>query len=153
MAAQPNRSGMRLRGTRYRVRRHDAAPILTTDRDIRIDHRRTPTMPPPSGDDQTNAPDIEADRQADAQADAMKDQLRKDVASWSAARSAETSDLGARPATTPAKPTAAARAPRQKAKAAEPAKPVETVKKPFRMSYDGTTDKDYIAQRIKLGAR
>jgi hypothetical protein len=38
-------------------------------------------------------------------------------------------------------------------KPAEAATPVVTEKKPFKMSYDGTTDKDYIAQRIKLGAR
>ena len=104
----------------------------------------------------------EADRDTDAgetdvgetdrQADAMKDQLRKDVASWSAARAGETSDAIARTVAPAAKPTAA-RAPRQKAKPAEPAAPVLTEKKPFRMSYDGTTDRDYIAQRIKLGAR
>ena len=107
---------------------------------------------PPTGEDQ-NEPDREADRQADA----MKDQLRKDVASWSAARSGETPDLGgnraAPSATRQAAAPAAPRAPRQKAKAVEAAKPVEVKKQPFRMSYDGTTDKDYIAQRIKLGAR
>lgn len=41
-------------------------------------------------------------------------------------------------------------APRAKPKA--PALvPVE--KKPFRMSYSGTTDRDYIAHRLNLGAR
>jgi hypothetical protein len=106
------------------------------------------------GDDQ-NMPDSEADRQADAQADAMKDQLRKDVASWTAARGGDTPELitraapAARQAASPSTP----RATRQKAKAAVAATPVEVKKQPFRMSYDGTTDKDYIAQRIKLGAR
>jgi len=103
---------------------------------------------PENGQDEPNA---EADRQADA----MKDQLRKDVASWSAARAGETSDIGARPsqpASRHAAAPAAPRAPRQKAKPVV-AEPEPTVKKPFRMSYDGTTDKDYIAQRIKLGAR
>lgn len=101
-----------------------------------------------------NAPD-EPDVEADRQADAMKDQLRKDVASWNASRSGETPDLGGRPPAPVARQatTPAVRAPRQKAKSVEPAKPVELVKKPFKMSYDGTTDKDYIAQRIKLGAR
>jgi hypothetical protein len=97
-------------------------------------------------------PDIEADRQADA----MKDQLRKDVASWNASRSGDAPDLGARSAVPAARQTAtppAARATRQKAKPADAVRPVETEKKPFKMSYDGTTDKDYIAQRIKLGAR
>jgi hypothetical protein len=103
--------------------------------------------------DEQNQPDIEADRQADA----MKDQLRKDVASWTASRGGEAPVLGAARSATPVgRPAAsppAARASRAKAKAVETAKPVEVKKQPFRMSYDGTTDKDYIAQRIKLGAR
>ena len=102
---------------------------------------------PTTGQDQ---PDVDADRQADA----MKDQLRKDVASWAAARSGETADLAKSTvpaARQPAAPTA--RATRQKARPAEVATPVVAEKKPFKMSYDGTTDKDYIAQRIKLGAR
>jgi hypothetical protein len=102
---------------------------------------------PAEGHDQ---PDVEADRQADA----MKDQLRKDVASWSAARSGESTDLGARPNAQATRPAATPRATRAKAKpvvAAAP--PIAVEKKPFKMSYDGTTDKDYIAQRIKLGAR
>jgi len=108
-------------------------------------------MSPVPTDDQ-NEPDIEADRQADA----MKDQLRKDVASWSAGRFHETADQGMRSAVPVTRQTAtppAVRATRQKAKPAEAAAPVAVEKKPFRMSYDGTTDKDYIAQRIKLGAR
>lgn len=107
-------------------------------------------MTPSSGDDQ-NGPDVEADRQADA----MKDQLRKDVASWAASRSGEAQDLGARSAPAAARQSApsAPRATRQKAKPVEAAKPAVVEKKPFKMSYDGTTDKDYIAQRIKLGAR
>jgi hypothetical protein len=105
------------------------------------------TSSPETGHDQ---PDVDADRQADA----MKDQLRKDVASWTAARSGETADL-AKSAVPAPRPHAATpvRAPRQKARPAEAATPVAAEKKPFRMSYDGTTDKDYIAQRIKLGAR
>lgn len=102
-------------------------------------------------DNQTE-PDGEADRQADA----MKDQLRKDVASWSAARSGESPGLATRataPVAKQASSPAAARATRQKAKPAEAVKSVSAEKKPFKMSYDGTTDRDYIAQRIKLGAR
>jgi len=103
------------------------------------------TSLPATGQDQ---PD---DADADQQADAMKDQLRKDVASWSASRSGETAEL-AKPATRQqASPTA--RATRQKARPVEAVTPVVAEKKPFKMSYDGTTDKDYIAQRIKLGAR
>jgi len=88
--------------------------------------------------------------------DAMKDQLRKDIATWSASRSAEAPDhvvRSAAAATRQPAPAPATRAPRPKAKPAAAAPPVETAKKPFRMSYDGTTDRDYIAQRIKLGAR
>ena len=104
-----------------------------------------------SADDQ-NEPDGETDKQADA----MKDQLRKDVASWSAARSGsagETPDMASRSATHAAKPPAAQRVTKQKAKPAKVTVAVPEEKKPFRMSYDGTTDRDYIAQRIKLGAR
>ncbi len=99
--------------------------------------------------DEVPGQDFEADRQADA----MKDQLRKDVASWAAARSGDAPGLATAqpPKQTPHPPPA--RAARPKVKAAAVAQPVLTEKKPFRMSYDGTTDRDYIAQRIKLGAR
>jgi hypothetical protein len=106
------------------------------------------TTLPANGDDQ---PDVDADRQADA----MKDQLRKDVASWAASRSGETTDLpkSAAPATRQTSAPPVARAARQKGKPAEAPTPAVSEKKPFKMSYDGTTDRDYIAQRIKLGAR
>ena len=101
--------------------------------------------------------DVDLDREAGKQADAMKDRLRKDVASWSAARSATSSRDAAEttlpPAAQPRVVQAAARAKRAKPAAPDAAKPADAAKKPFRMSYDGTTDKDYIAQRIKLGAR
>lgn len=48
-----------------------------------------------------------------------------------------------RPATKPPARKAAAKAPAL----------VPVQKKPFRMSYDGTTDRDYIAHRLNLGAR
>jgi hypothetical protein len=108
-------------------------------------------MTPVSADDQ-NGPDVDADRQADA----MKDQLRKDVASWAAGRSHETADPGTRsvvPITRQNTAAPAVRATRQKTRPAEATTPAVVEKKPFRMFYDGTTDKDYIAQRIKLGAR
>ena len=94
--------------------------------------------------------EAEPDTEADKQADAMKDQLRKDVASWAAARAGDAPGL----ATAQAPKPAATRAPRQRTKAVVPvAPPAPAVKQPFKMSYDGTTDRDYIAQRIKLGAR
>jgi hypothetical protein len=108
-------------------------------------------MIPISADEQN-----ETDDESDPQADAMKDQLRKDVASWSAARagsSGETPDMASRSATHAAKQPPAARVAKQKAKPAKVTVAVPEEKKPFRMSYDGTTDRDYIAQRIKLGAR
>jgi hypothetical protein len=100
------------------------------------------------------ADDTEPESESDRQADAMKDQLRKDVASWSKARSGsagETPDMANRSAT-PTTP-APARVVRKKAKPAPVTVTAPAEKKPFRMSYDGTTDRDYIAQRIKLGAR
>jgi hypothetical protein len=103
-------------------------------------------------DPETGLPE---DPDIDRQQDAMKDQLRKDVASWSASRSNEASGMATRvpSAAKPSAPAPAARAPRQKAKAVAVAEPVPAEKKPFKMSYDGTTDRDYIATRIKLGAR
>lgn len=105
------------------------------------------TSSPTTGQDQ---PDIDADRQADA----MKDQLRKDVASWTASRSGEAAGLAN--STAPAarqQDAPTVRSARSKAKPAQPTAPAVIEKKPFKMSYDGTTDKDYILQRIKLGAR
>lgn len=97
----------------------------------------------------------ESDHEDDRQADAMKDQLRKDVASWSAARNEDQADPNARlnakvvKRATPSTP----RPSRAKAKPVEAAALAPAVKKPFKMSYDGTTDRDYIAHRINLGAR
>jgi len=98
----------------------------------------------PTDEDDSNA-------ENDSRQDAMKDQLRKDVASWSAARSGEASGVATQAPPAAAKP--AAPRVRQKAKPVTEAEAAPTEKKPFRMSYDGTTDRDYIAQRIKLGAR
>jgi hypothetical protein len=100
---------------------------------------------------QTDEPG-EMDPESDRREDAMKDQLRKDVASWSAARSGEAPGLATQAPAPPVRQQSA-HAPRQKAKATKPVEAIATEKKPFRMSYDGTTDRDYIAQRIKLGAR
>ncbi len=97
----------------------------------------------------------ESDAGAIRQDDALNSQLRKDAASWSAARAEDALDPGARLASKPAKRTASAspRASRAKAKAVEAVAEAPVVKKPFKMSYDGTSDRDYIAHRINLGAR
>jgi hypothetical protein len=95
------------------------------------------------------------DRDADQQKQAMHAQLRKDVASWSAARSDETT-RGAEEFRVPVAQPAARRATRAKP-AAQPVvadvKPVAVTKKPFSMSYDGVTTREHIAYRISRGAR
>ena len=91
----------------------------------------------------------------DIAADAMKDQLRKDVASWREGRadgsSRQATELSVAVARTIVPPTNA------KMKRARPA-PVEptqaaTGKKPFGMSYDGTSRSEYIKLMIARGAR
>lgn len=102
------------------------------------------------------APDndpIEGDAEGDA--DAMKDQLRKDVASWREGR-AEGSGRGATELSVAVArsivPPTTARMKRAKPTAAE-AKPANSDKKPFGMSYDGTSRSDYIKLMISRGAR
>jgi len=93
--------------------------------------------------------------QADDAASAMKDQLRKDVASWREGRS----DGSARQATELSVAVARAIVPPTTArmKRARPAapevKPASAEKKPFGMSYDGTSRSDYIKLMISRGAR
>lgn len=98
--------------------------------------------------DPSTVPETEADQLSDA----MKDQLRKDVASWregradgSTARETELSAAVAKPVPAPrvrrAKPVAAA------------SEPETAKKKPFGMSYDGSTNADYINYMISRGAR
>ena len=94
----------------------------------------------------------EAESKAEHLADAMQSQLRKDVASWSAARSGDSPGVATQSSPATVKQSSP-RVTRQKPKAVKEVELVPAEKKPFRMSYDGTTDRDYIAQRIKLGAR
>lgn len=98
---------------------------------------------------ETDRPDEEPDRQVDA----MKDQLRKDVASWSAARSG-TSARQAEEFSVPV--VQLARQPAKRVRRAKPP-PAEVTssaeKKPFRMSYDGVTQADYITYMIARGTR
>jgi hypothetical protein len=107
------------------------------------------------------APDVAApdlappDLAADHAADAMKDQLRKDVASWREGRadgsSRQATELSVAVTRSIVPPTTA------KMKRAKPTvtetKPAETGKKPFGMSYDGTSRADYIKLMISRGAR
>jgi hypothetical protein len=104
------------------------------------------------GNDETD-PENDAGKDADA----MKDRLRKDVASWSAARSATSShDVAEASVPVAARPPAAqpaTRAKRQKPVVAPDAgKPANAARKPFRMSYDGVTEADYISYIIERGA-
>jgi hypothetical protein len=92
---------------------------------------------------------------ADGEADAMKDQLRKDVASWREGRSdgsgRQATELSVAVTRSIVPPTTA------KMKRAKPAAPevisATTEKKPFGMSYDGTSRADYIKLMISRGAR
>ncbi|MGA3400063.1 MAG: hypothetical protein ABSC95_12660 [Acetobacteraceae bacterium] len=100
--------------------------------------------------------ETDPDGEAGKQADAMKDRLRKDVASWSAARSATHSREAADSSLPPPPPSPAAQ-PTARAKRAKPVaptagKPAVVARKPFRMSYDGVTEADYISYIIERGA-
>jgi hypothetical protein len=102
----------------------------------------------------STAPDDES-TPADQAADAMKDQLQKDVASWREGRSEGSSrgatELSVAVARSIVPPTTA-RMKRAKPVAPE-AKPATSEKKPFGMSYDGTSRADYIKLMISRGAR
>jgi hypothetical protein len=91
----------------------------------------------------------------DDAADAMKDQLRKDVASWREGR-ADGSGRGATElsvaVTRSIVPPTNAKMKRSKPAATE-VKPASGEKKPFGMSYDGTSRADYIKLMISRGAR
>jgi hypothetical protein len=87
--------------------------------------------------------------------DALKDQLQKDVASWREGRadgsSRQATELSVAVARSIVPPTSA-KMKRAKPVAAEPT-PATAGKKPFGMSYDGTSRADYIKLMISRGAR
>jgi hypothetical protein len=111
----------------------------------------------------SKAPTSETDHPAglpDTQMDAMKDQLRKDAASWSAARTGgsvrQADDFGVPVVQLARQPSL------QAAKRVRRTKPVppdakdlkdSDPKKPFRMSYDGVTQADYITYMLARGTR
>ena len=105
------------------------------------------TIHDPHQDDATPA--------GDDGADALKDQLRKDVASWREGRadgsSRQATELSVAVARSIVPPTSA-KMKRAKPVAAE-TKAVTAEKKPFGMSYDGTSRADYIKLMISRGAR
>ena len=102
----------------------------------------------------STSPDDES-APVDHAADAMKDQLKKDVASWREGRS-DGASRGATElsvaVTRSIVPPTTARMKRAKPAAAE-VKTASTEKKPFGMSYDGTSRADYIKLMISRGAR
>ena len=83
----------------------------------------------------------------------MKQQLREDVASWSAARSEGSLRQTEEFSVPVAKPSPSQPVRRAKAPAAPAIKPAAGTKKPFSMSYDGTTTADHITHMIARGAR
>jgi len=95
------------------------------------------------------------DLTADDPGDAMKDQLRRDVASWrdgrSDASSRHATDLSVAVARSIVPPTTA-KMQRAKRVVVE-TKVAGSEKKPFGMSYDGTSRADYIKLMISRGAR
>jgi hypothetical protein len=99
--------------------------------------------------------DDPAQDEPDLASDAMKDQLRKDVASWREGRAdgstRQATELSVAVTRSIVPPTTA------KMKRAKPAtaeeKPATAGKKPFGMSYDGTSRADYIKLMIARGAR
>ncbi len=88
----------------------------------------------------------------DMRSEAMKNQLRSDVSSWKAGRSEESSRQ-AETAVSVTKPAPSRPATRAKTVKAVATKPADDKKKPFSMSYDGTTQADYITYMISRGAR
>ena len=107
-------------------------------------------------DEPMQAARSEADAaEADHAADAIKDQLQKDVASWREGRSEgasrQATELSVAVARSIVPPTTA-RMKRAKPVTQE-AKPAPGGKKPFGMSYDGTSRSDYIKLMIARGAR
>lgn len=112
--------------------------------------------PMQSSHDPADASSADDQHRASEHADgAMKDQLRKDVASWREGRSEgstrQATELSVAVARSIVPPTNA-RMKRAKPVAAEN-KPAATAKKPFGMSYDGTSRADYIKLMISRGAR
>jgi hypothetical protein len=111
----------------------------------------TPSNDPTPGSGDRADDDVQGDHTSDA----MKDQLRKDVASWREGRT-EGSNKGATELSVAVArsivPPTTARMRRAKPVTPE-VKPAAADKKPFGMSYDGTSRADYIKLMISRGAR
>nr|WP_294529369.1 hypothetical protein [uncultured Rhodopila sp.] len=101
---------------------------------------------------ETLDPSTVLETEAEVQSDAMKDQLRKDVASWRVGRADGSPQKATELSVAVAKPAPAPRTRRAKPAAAA-SEPETAKKKPFGMSYDGSTNADYINYMISRGAR
>jgi hypothetical protein len=92
----------------------------------------------------------------DDAAGAMQDRLSKDVASWREGRAdgsaRDATELSVAVARSTVPPTTA-RMKRNKPATPPETKPATSGKKPFGMSYDGTSRQDYIKLMIARGAR
>jgi hypothetical protein len=128
------------------VQRSDLKDFLLRMSDQKIGRRNSSMSNWPStGDGRPNG-------DTGDEAAATKDELGHDAASLSAARSEETARQTA--------PVASQPVPQPVKRVKRPAKPAETetkpaagAKKPFRMSYDGVANADYITYMITRGAR
>jgi hypothetical protein len=106
---------------------------------------------PDIGEDAEDAERRETERQTAS----MKAQLSKDVAAWSKERREPPADRAAespRPALERTSPQPAA-SPKKRNAVPSPAKPAGTRAKPFRMSYDGVTQAEYIQYMLDRGSR
>ena len=101
---------------------------------------------------ETLDPSLVRETEADPQSDALKDQLRKDVASWREGRADGSTAREGELSVAIAKPAPAPRVRRAKPAAAAP-EAATAKKKPFGMSYDGSSNADYINYMISRGAR
>lgn len=114
-----------------------------------------PADQPAKADSNQADPDPADPVHTDHAANAMKHQLAKDVASWREGR-ADGSSRGATDLSVAVSrsivPPTNAKMRRSRAVAPE-VKPASTEKKPFGMSYDGTSRADYIKLMISRGAR
>lgn len=107
----------------------------------------------PAPDD--NADAAETDAPDTTAATALNEQLRKDVASWREGRSdgsaRQATELSVAVARSIVPPTTAKMKRAKPAAAQTPA--ADSAKKPFGMSYDGTSRAEYIKLMISRGAR
>ncbi|HEY4045061.1 MAG TPA: hypothetical protein VGM32_24895 [Rhodopila sp.] len=109
----------------------------------------------PNRNDSTPADADSLNDSTPADTDSLKDQLQKDVESWREGRadgsSRQATELSVAVARSIVPPTVAKM--RRTTPASTPPKAATGEKKPFGMSYDGTSRADYIKLMLSRGAR